>query len=724
MKLDKNIFIKLAGYLIGVTLLAYSILGHLLFQLDATQLDRSGDGFKNYFAFAYQYNYGHGLWFEGMQYPYGDLLAYADGQPAFLALFKMLKFLGIDISGYELFVVQSLPVAGILLSAFILDRIAKHYQFPFAWRLLSVLACLALSPQVYRFNSHYGLAYMFCFPSIWLLIMNYRERILSQSKFIIFTSVLLLFFAFIHPYHLLIGVIFLLAFGLVTWIKNKRINGVIFISGLIPLVSFLLINKLTDPYNDRPGNPWGAWHYKTELADFLPFTGPIHELLNPHISLRPDYFEGYCYPGFLFFLAPVLICLFIYRKKAFGESLRLEGLYAALLVLLFAMGFHMWITDKQINEWIPQLKQFRALGRFSWPFYYIAFFTLIKMLYELINNNRAVANVALAIISLLWIGEAFLYHNFFQKKLNTYKAPNELYQNQNLLAALNKSTYKDSSFQAILTLPLSIEGAEKIITHDNWFAKTEAFPLSFQTGIPMFGAYMSRTSLSRILKQLQLTSSPFIKKEIADDLNNEDILLVCHKSDTLIFSDIIQRAYRVGESKENILLGINKDSLTQVSKPQRPDSLESHSVVYKGFENLDNPGLLSRGSQKINDQNLTLLDTLIPNSFKEIKLSLWQRIDPVDGTTSFFEVKFYQGDQLLETINYRDKDIKRMEVIENWVQLKKTFNVPENANRLVWNIKSEDLFIDHVLATMGDHRVTIPLDNDRLIYDHFIVYDK
>ena len=70
-------------------------MGNLLFDLNNMQLDRSGDGFKNYFAFAYQYNHGDFSWFTGMQYPYGDLLSYADGQPALLILFKFLKSIGI-----------------------------------------------------------------------------------------------------------------------------------------------------------------------------------------------------------------------------------------------------------------------------------------------------------------------------------------------------------------------------------------------------------------------------------------------------------------------------------------------------------------------------------------------------------------------------------------------------------------------------------------------------
>ena len=103
------------AYLIGGFFILYHMMGNILFRLNDIQLDRSGDGFKNYFAFAWQYKNEDGLFFRGMQYPYGDLLAYADGQPLISLLFVGLKKIGVDLSGYELFIVQGIPILGLSL---------------------------------------------------------------------------------------------------------------------------------------------------------------------------------------------------------------------------------------------------------------------------------------------------------------------------------------------------------------------------------------------------------------------------------------------------------------------------------------------------------------------------------------------------------------------------------------------------------------------------------
>ena len=40
-----------------------------------------GDGIKNTFTYLYQCMYGHGYWFSGMNYPYGEHIVYTDAQP-------------------------------------------------------------------------------------------------------------------------------------------------------------------------------------------------------------------------------------------------------------------------------------------------------------------------------------------------------------------------------------------------------------------------------------------------------------------------------------------------------------------------------------------------------------------------------------------------------------------------------------------------------------------
>src|ERR1022692_4753739 len=106
-----------------------------------------GDCGKNYFTFLYHSIYGKGVWFDGMNYPYGEHIIYADGQPAlstFLHLFQPLDP-HYALATMNLAISLSYVVA-ILFTYKILTRFGVN---PFIAILFACLINL-LSPQVMR----------------------------------------------------------------------------------------------------------------------------------------------------------------------------------------------------------------------------------------------------------------------------------------------------------------------------------------------------------------------------------------------------------------------------------------------------------------------------------------------------------------------------------------------------------------------------------------------
>lgn len=706
-------------------MIAWRLFGDLLFALNQNQLDRSGDGFKNYFAFAWQYKYEGGLWFSGMQYPYGDLLSYADGQPAITLPLIGLKKMGLDFSGYELLVVQILPVLGLFLGAYFLHKILRHYQMPDWWTVVTVIFCLALSPQLFRFNAHFALGYTFCFPSIWYLLICYKESRIKNINYILISIVALLIYAFIHPYHLLIGSFFLLAFFFIE-ILSKRIHWSVFSSAVIPVLLYLYINSGLDIYADRPQNPWGAWEYKAEAADFFPFYGWFARLFSGVLETRTSYHEGYNYLGVLIFICP-LIWISIRFKKPSTKKANIESYYflASILVLLFACGLHIFITGHKILDWIPMMKQFRALGRFSWPFYYVGFVTLSVFFYMVIHQAKSpiLRSSLIALVLGLWCLDFWFYTKAFNKNMNKYKAPNELYSNKEVNDIVKASTYDAKDFQAILPLPVSMEGAEKITPADNWFSKTRAIPYAFQSGLPIIGAYMSRTSLSNILSQYQLGSSSYVTKTLVKDLpSQKDFLIVIGKEVEAEYADLLAMGYYLGESKEVKVYGINTASLDQARK--LPDmNLDNKSpMYYNGYNEQKNTGLYSQGAVKIN--GLTKIAgpvSLNDVSSDSLTMSLWTKIEPNHSTTAFFSIYIKDANQkTLQIINYRDLDIPRCEVIDNWIQLKKNIEIPSGADFLDWNITADLLHIDHAIISESKDSFRIKLDSNFVVYNHYI----
>ena len=717
-------------YLIGGFFILYHMMGNILFQLNDIQLDRSGDGFKNYFAFAWQYKNEDGLFFSGMQYPYGDLLAYADGQPLFSLLFVGLKKIGLDLSGYELFIVQGLPILGIAIGFFFLHKIIRHYNIPIVWTIITVIACTFLSPQIFRFNAHFGLAYIFCFSSIWHLYIKYQCQETKPLGFYLSTSILLFAYAYLHPYHLLIGSIFLLAVFAIE-LLNRKLNWVILASSITPLVLFLIVNNFIDPYIDRPKNPFGAWQYKTEFSDLVPFYGWYKEIFTEKISVRTTLNEGYGYLGILMFLFPFLWILKKSNKSIRSESdnrFPTKALWASILVLAFAMGLHLLLTNHRILDWIPSLRQFRALGRFVWPFYYVGFISLSIFTYRTISqfSNKYISTFLLTFIASLWAYDGLNYTQQLRKGIQKYSALNQLQKNKDIANALGQSINIDD-YQAILPIPVSTEGAEKFFPQDSWFTKTQAMPFAYQSGLPIIGAYMSRTSLSRILRQHQISSSRYVKKDIIDDLpNKKKILSLIADVDTSLFSDIIERSTYIARTHNVNIYSSTIKSLSELTYVEK-DSLTSYEppISYNNFENDSNQGFFSEGSGIVNGKKILADINTKALRGNTLNLSVWRRIDDDDSTLPLLTIILKDDKQnTISDIQYRDSSMKRMEVINDWVQLKYKLTVPKDAIQLIWSIEAEKLHIDHSLISRTNSSHWIPLSENRVIYNHYIAQSK
>jgi hypothetical protein len=717
-------------YLLGGFFIVYHMMGDILFRLNEVQLDRSGDGFKNYFAFAWQYKHEDGLFFRGMQYPYGDMLAYADGQPLMTILCIGLKKIGLDLSGYELLIVQGLPILSMAAGFYFLHKIIRYYKVPQWWSVITVISCIMLSPQIFRFNAHFALAYLFCFPSIWYLYVRYERKKIHALLFILTTSMLLFLYAYLHPYHLLIACSFLVGIFIIQ-LLFRRFDWPIIIAGLLPIAMYLIINHITDPYIDRPQNPWGAWHYKTELGDLMPFYGWFSQLFSSVGSFRSVYHEGYSYLGILLFLFPILFIYKKIKKDLYTSTLSTYPtipILSALLVLLFSMGIHILITDHKILDWISTLKQFRALGRFAWPYYYVGFIGLSIFSYRIINGLRYkwVKIFLFIFIITMWLIDGLYYSKHFRNNMHKYKAPNELYENKAVSNAIG-SQININDYQAILPLPVSMEGAEKVTPSNNWFTKIEGIPYAYQSGLPIIGAYMSRTSLSRILKQYQLGSSSYVQKEIINDLpNRKSIITLIAKNEVNIYSDIVEKSTFLGETKFVNVYSTSIDSLTYLETiPNDSLAQTSTSLYYNNYEEDNTEGLYSKGSQHL-DGTITLADIEIAKSLNDtLTLSTWYRIDADHSSVPKFQIIISDDKQnTISDIHYRDLDMKRMEVINNWVQIKQDVILPPDSHKLKWTVSAEQLYIDHTIITSQEQLFWSILSDNYIIYDHYIAQLK
>ncbi len=689
----------------------------------------SGDGFKNMFTFIFHYRYGNGLWFDGFMYPFGDYLVYTDAQPALCLFTKILKSVGINFTGYEVLVIQLLPLISIFVAGLLLFKIMKEFNQPTWWILLVTAGCLILSPQLHRIPSHMSLSYFFVIPLYWLMLIRYQKKN-NTVRFIIIGILSLLLIGFIHAYLLLMVCLFYSAYFLVKAVIKRKADFAVIIVSLSALLLYYFINVYLDPYTDRPINPYGALQYKVERNDLFPFYGWFKYLLEGKANIRFSIFDGYCYPGILIFIAPILV-LFGFIKKKQISKIEIQKIqpyfFASILVLLFAMGTHLIATDLKILEWIPPLKQFRALGRLSWPFYYVAFISLAVYFYEIFKKaSKTVQIIVFGIVLLFWAKDGYDFSRITFVNVEKYGSENLFEKHTQIKDLLDLKNIPYSRYDAVLTLPTTAEGDEVFYTHDNFFVKTRTFPFAAQTGIPLMSQYMSRSSIGRSLQINQLASSDFIDKELVKEMSHTKLLMVLAKEDHDLFSHLTDKSLFIGNTKFLEIFELDLNALAEaklLSKSKLTDFDDSKPIFYNDFENENSavPGLLSSSSKKITES--TLLNELhVQDSiYSELEFSIWLQIKPENNDVIIALVKFWDdNNKFLSEIYFRDVDFKKFEIYKNWIRLSQVIDIPDSAHKIDWYVTAKDVNVDHACIRNTNQSFVIPLESNFVLFDNYI----
>lgn len=712
-------------------------LGDNLFHLNSRQLDMAGDGFKNYFSFAYQYKFGSGIHFDGFMYPYGDLVTYADGQILFVWILQGLEKIGIDSENYLLGIINILPLISFVICGLILIRIFEHYKVDYPYAVLFSIVAIALSPQIFRVQSHYALAYAYLIPLLWWFNLQINGKKSDVILYTCLSCLILLAHGFVHPYLIFIGSLFLLSLWVANLFIHRNLSPPILIQAVVPLVIFMVTMNVIDPILDRPKNPYGLMIHKTEVSDLLPFHGWFNYLFKDALSLRSDYSEGYTYPGMLLFAVPAL--LFVRRvmsRKLDPRPLNLpKNLWtyftSGILCLAFGMGLHVILTGGLILDLIPQLKQFRSMGRVSWVFYYVAFVFLAILLFRIINsfNSKSLKWSLLGLVLLLWSADIYSYHKSLNKIVSTYASDDLLNNSKQIANLLAEENISADRYQALWVLPSSSEGTEKISFRDDWSSKMNAIPYAYQTGLPLTSIVMSRSSISNSLKVMQLSSSNYVEKEIVKDFANGLPLLIILQNDRLkLFEDILAKSRFIGKVKDFSLYEIAIDSLADFQRHEVEsdfivDSEISQPNLFLNFEEGNNGGLLSKGNKLINGSiEIFEIELSSPDS-SMYSLSLWYQIIKDNSNVPHFNFQTLAEDKTIrQDHHFRDWDMNRVEVIGDWIRLKQDFILDSDDRFVKLIANGNHINLDRVLFKQDSIQVMEPTQDPKFYqWNHAIV---
>lgn len=553
MKFNKKSIIYFIVLLALTAAFLYGFYGKIIIHPNAFIFGNHGDGMKNYYTYAYyiQHNQSYTN-FEGMNYPYGENFTYTDCHPLLAFVLKLIHEVFPGISQYSIGILNLLMIFSIGLTAIILYFLLRELKVTRLLSLLGAVAIGAMSPQIFRLSGHYALSYSFFIPlTIYLILLFEKGR--HRLRILIMLSLSIFFFFAIHAYLGMIAatlVFCYVALGLTGSLfrreKGALVNHLwLLAAALIPVALYYLFVKITDIHTGRTTNPWGILENHAELSSvFLPVCSPFDKIKGSLFPGLMQPWEGWSYIGIItiltliaFIVASVVSSVKKRRpalNKTWVESYPLRLLFAASLIILAFSLFvpFRWFGWERLINYFDVIKQFRAIGRFAWVFYFVSAILLIVIANSMFNGLRkkklTLPAYFLAVpIPLLLFAESWKYHEITSADI--VKSPN-FFCAQQLPQPLKHDIENTNVFgyQEILPFPFFYIGSENYGKVADEKVYRLAFLFSYHTGLPMISSYLTRTSIHESKNIMQLLASNFYQKKIRDDLPvNKPFLLVC-----------------------------------------------------------------------------------------------------------------------------------------------------------------------------------------------------
>ncbi len=500
-------------------------------------LTESGDGFKNYATTIWHERYDSTFThYGGMNYPFGEHVLFTDNQPVFSSAQQWWDRNMYDIDGRAAEALNLFQIISLLLGVAAMFLLLRKLHLAVWYAGLVALGIVFLSPQINRFDGHFGLSHTFIFPMLLYLLCRYEER-QSRRYQSLQIGVLIWLAAQLHFYYFGLAALFLslyMAYQVLvdrSW-RNIRVRFSHWV--VMILLPFALLNgwvHWSDFASDRPANPYGFttyigyWEGVFLPYEHFPLFQELDKLLTSWFNMpirRVDY-EARAYAGLVVFIYTLWLLFSGFRMfskswdtAAYHRTHKryLIGIFSASFALLiFACGFPFAIKGMQwmVNYFGP-LRQFRGLGRFTWAYYYIANTLVFYVLWNWAMRFRGIrggkfpwlgkAVMGLALAVLIW--EAWTMQRTQVLRLNPNIEKKEIAEKE--YPWIGKVDF--SPYQAILPLPYYHMGSENIwLEFDGGFFK-KIQTTALHTGLPDMGVNLSRTSCQQTVKSVQLPLEP------------------------------------------------------------------------------------------------------------------------------------------------------------------------------------------------------------------------
>jgi hypothetical protein len=745
----------------------------LVFHANHVYFETGGDGLQTYYHSIYHLKYDESFLYQSdMNYPYGESVMFTAAQP--FVLFP-LKIFGLE--KYTVGIMNLLMLLSIPLSAIFIYLVFKECGQQGYWAILLSIGIAYLSPQIHRLTSHYTLTYQFAIPALMWLLLKFYKSGSYKASFIISFFVFLL--ASIHLYFFALLALLGAFFYLYVLVENRESKYMktlffsakhFFIQFVLPYILLQVLVAVSSDVHDRTENPWGILLYKSNWNGvFFPFgkwLSPIVTKFYQPTSI-PEW-EGMAYVGIMGALAFVFITLKLLWnlivKRDLKQLFRFSEvkplnyfIVGAFLALLYSFGYPFIFDHEDWLEHVGVLKQLRGIGRFSWLFYYTINIAGGIFMLSLIKNVL-IKRIVLAFAVLLLMSEAFQNIYGIQDKLNNHIP--ELNASGNHLVNNRWLNYVDiAKYQAVIPLPYFFSGSDNIGIEEKGKIKKWSLVTSIKTGLPLLAGSLSRTSMSQVVENIQISREHNLIPKWLKDLPNSKPFLVLAGRDTELREnekEIIKKSVFIVQNAEFSVYSLPIDSLYALftqnfSKAEKElNSVQSSnntmicdgytytgdscSFVRRTFESENGVGFRNgNGTQGAKGIYVILYDDKLPNAQTDTSytVSVWVNninkdlyprstfiIDVFDSNKVWINTAIYAG-----LNNY----LKRIE--GNWGLIETNFKLHHKSNRvkicfLVNNVPKNGLLQADELLIIPSGKNLYRRLNDNEIYKNNRIIHK
>ncbi|MGN6646740.1 MAG: hypothetical protein ACTHJT_09420 [Cytophaga sp.] len=494
--------------------------------------DTGGDGAKEYFSSIYHIKYDTSYFFcTSMNYPYGEELKFFGIQSLPVNAIKFIHEHTGLLNEFSVVAYINLSIIlSLLVSAVFIHLILKKLELPWWMIVLFATPIAFLTPQLDRFSGHYPLAINCFIPISMYLLMVFHERRTIRLSLLI--GVFHLYVYEVHGYFFFMTATLPAIYFIYMFFKDRLRtieNGLhFFIQIILPFVVIVLLDIVSSGIKDRTAYPWGHMEYLAKPESiFLPISRPYFDDLARALFKSTDYMsiEGRAFVGYaaLLVILSVLFRLVICRDtKPFTSPTENTPfnvvLLASVLLLLFSMGFPFILELQNLVQYSGPVKQLRALGRFSWPFYYaLNIFTVYYIYYYFKTKTTAVITACLVVI----LAAEVIYTNGRQKEeLNNRWSDLTSSEYSNNIQALSR-VVDAKHYAAILPLPFFNVGSENINIDVRCEGISKAYAMSLRTGLPLISTMSSRLSFRQAYEMQKIYFEPYRKNNIWEQIKNK-----------------------------------------------------------------------------------------------------------------------------------------------------------------------------------------------------------